>query len=520
MIKHLIDLVVLVLALLALPVVAFHVYDRLVHAPKRPLIADEEVAPGGRWARYASSLLPFVLIGLVIWLDVRVVYGWFQKLVVPLSFLAIPVVLLCLYEKFVLAPPRPRDAKGFKTRPPLYIRIAFMLLPFVLAAVVLNIGVGVVFDWIKQISGPLSWAAAPIGLWCAIDSWFLAPRRQAAAGAVAVKDPPLVRAAYAVLPVLVVAVIVQMITAEKLDFSLVLLLLSIATGLIWLVDAKVFRKRREGLRAKGTGGELALPEPGTVDYARSFFPVAVIVLLVRAFVFEPFRIPSDSMMPTLLDGDFIVVNKYAYGLRLPVVNKTILQTGSPQRGDVVVFRHPPNPSVNFIKRLVGLPGDRIEVRGDHLVINGEVIGQSDETAYADGCYAGLKQAVETIGEHTHRVMACHSDIPLLGGRNFAYSGNGESLPSCDRKQVREGSGGWVCRESGTPETDANNKVFDVVPAGHCVMIGDNRDNSLDSRSWGLVPEANLVGKATRIWLNFDPGRSTMVNVDRIGTKID
>ncbi len=142
---------------------------------------------------------------------------------------------------------------------------------------------------------------------------------------------------------------------------------------MWAVDTLLFRKKREQAMAKGVGGEAALPEPGTVDYARSFFPVAFIVLVVRAFIFEPFRIPSDSMMPTLLDGDFIVVNKYAYGLRLPIVNRKFIDTGTPQRGDVVVFRHPPDPSTNYIKRLVGLPGDRVEIHDDQLVINGETL---------------------------------------------------------------------------------------------------------------------------------------------------
>jgi signal peptidase I len=525
MLKFIIDAVVLVLAVLAIPVLAIHIHDRLVLAPKRPLIADGEVAPGGRWARIAGNLLPFVLIGAAIQLDVRVLYAWFQKLVVPLSFLAIPVVLLCLYETFVLAPPRPRTAAGFKPRPPLYIRIAFMLLPFVIAAVVLNIGVGVVFGWVKEISIPLSWVAAPVGLWCIIDSWFFAPRRQAAAGPVAVKDPPLVRAAYVVLPVLVVAVIVRMITAETLDFSLVLLVLSIVTGLIWMIDSLVFRKQRAKAIGqgtdKGTGGEATVPEPGTVDYARSFFPVAVIVLLVRAFIFEPFRIPSDSMMPTLLDGDFIVVNKYAYGLRLPIVNQKVVETGSPQRGDVVVFRHPPQPEVNFIKRLVGLPGDRIAVRGDHLIINGELIAQTEVGDYTDGCYVGFSLSVETLGQHAYKVMSCRSEIGLMNANNF-----GGPLPTCDRKGVLERGGGYVCRESGTADTDSNNSDLKdfvpdgVVPAGHYLMIGDNRDNSLDSRSWGMVPEANLVGKATRIWLNFDPGRKSLINLERIGTKIE
>ena len=162
-----------------------------------------------------------------------------------------------------------------------------------------------------------------------------------------------------------------MITAETLDFSLVLLLLSVVTGIVWGIDHFVFRQKREQAAAAAKPAPLALPEPGTVDYARSFFPVAFIVLLVRAFIFEPFRIPSDSMMPTLLDGDFIVVNKYAYGLRWPVLNEKFVDIDNPQRGDVVVFRYPPNPSVNYIKRLVGLPGDRIEVRDDHLVVNGQ-----------------------------------------------------------------------------------------------------------------------------------------------------
>jgi hypothetical protein len=148
MLKFIVDAVILVLAVIALPVLAIHIHDRLVLAPKRPLVADGERAPGGRWASLASNLLPFVLIAAAIQLDVRVLYAGFHKLVVPLSFLAVPVVLLCLYETFVLAPPRARAAEGFKPPPPLYIRIAFLLLRFVLAAVMLNIGVDVVFGWV------------------------------------------------------------------------------------------------------------------------------------------------------------------------------------------------------------------------------------------------------------------------------------------------------------------------------------------------------------------------------------
>jgi len=445
----------------------------------------------------------------------------FNLLTIPLSWLALPVILVCLYDKFILEPQRPRRANGEPEPGPQYVRVAWWLLPFVIVAAVVRIGVGEVFAVAREIAGPLSWAAIPVGLWCAFDSWILAPRRQIAAGAQAAKDPPLQRVAYAVLPVLVIAIIVRMISAERLDFSLVLLLLSIATGLVWAVDSLLFRKKRELAMARAAGGEVIVPEPGTVDYARSFFPVAFIVLVVRAFIFEPFRIPSDSMMPTLLDGDFIVVNKYSYGLRLPIVNRKFMDTGSPQRGDVVVFRHPPDPSTNYIKRLVGLPGDRVEIHDDHLVINGETIVLQDAGRYTDGCYVGLRLSTETIGEHKHQVMSCRAPQGLMAGRRFSYSGNPEPLPACDRKTVMRETGGWICDESDMQAaSDSGDHVFEIVPPGHYLMIGDNRDNSLDSRSWGLVPDANLVGKATRIWLNLDPGRGAIFNYKRIGEKIE
>jgi signal peptidase I len=376
-----------------------------------------------------------------------------------------------------------------------------------------------IIDFLKQIAVPASWLAIPVGLWCAIDSWLLAPRRQIEKGAQAVKDPPLVRAAYATLPWLVVAVILRLITAETLDFSLVLLLLSLATGLVWAIDELFFRKQREKAMLKGVGGEMALPEPGTVDYARSFFPVAFIVLIVRAFIFEPFRIPSDSMMPTLLDGDFIVVNKFAYGLRWPVVNKKFLDLGSPQRGDVVVFRHPPHPNVNYIKRLVGLPGDRVEVHDDHLVINGQTIALQEVGDYTDGCYVGLKLNTETLGEHTHQVMSCRSEVGLIPGNRFVDA-DSPGLPACDRKKTSADVGRWVCRAT-PPDTgrDRGDHQFEIVPDGFYLMIGDNRDNSDDSRGWGLVPDQNLVGKATRIWFNFDLQRGSVVNWSRIGDSI-
>ena len=376
------------------------------------------------------------------------------------------------------------------------------------------------FELIKNVAVPASWLAVPVGLWCAIDSWLLAPRRAAAAGVPNPPDPVPVRVAYAVLPYLVIAVILRLITAESLDFSLVLLLLSIGTGVVWLIDFLFFRKPREAAAAAAQPVAIAQPEPGTVDYARSFFPVAFIVLIVRAFIFEPFRIPSDSMMPTLLDGDFIVVNKFSYGLRWPVINQKFLDIGTPQRGDVVVFRHPPHPNINYIKRLVGLPGDRVEVHDDHLVINGQTIPMQEVSNFSDGCYVGLKLYTETIGEHTHQVMGCRSERGLVGAHGYASNGNPDPLPACDRKKIREEIGGWVCNETPADSgRDRGDHQFDVVPAGFYLMIGDNRDNSDDSRGWGLVPDQNLVGKATRIWFNFDLQRKSVVNWSRIGDGI-
>src|SRR6185312_8834389 len=165
--------------------------------------------------------------------------------------------------------------------------------------------------------------------------------------------------AYRVLPILIAAAVVRLLVAEQMDFSAVLIAVSAATGAIWAADALVLSPRRRAA-AKAAGKDPAsIPEPGTVDYARSLFPVAIAVLLLRSFLFEPFRIPSDSMMPTLRDGDFILVDKFAYGLRLPISNTRFLNTGEPRRGDTVVFHPPVDPSQVWIKRMVGLPGDHV-----------------------------------------------------------------------------------------------------------------------------------------------------------------
>jgi signal peptidase I len=211
-------------------------------------------------------------------------------------------------------------------------------------------------------------------------------------------------------------------------------------------------------------------EPLAVEYARSFFPVIVLVLVIRSFLFEPFRIPSDSMMPTLFDGDFIFVSKYSYGLRLPVSNTLLIPTGTPQRGDVIVFRLPPNPKINYIKRLVGLPGDRIRVdENNQLYVNDKPMPQERGPVYSGPKqdmlnYADAPTAFEQLGDKRHLIMFAHGGVK---------------------------AGEWV------------------VPAGHYFFMGDNRNNSKDSRfqdeidAPGFVPEQNLVGKAVRIWLNLD-----------------
>lgn len=352
----------------------------------------------------------------------------------------------------------------------------------------------------------LSLLAWPVGLWCIVDDWYLRPQRQIAAAPQPARDPALTAAAYRVLPVLIAAAVIRLLVAERLDFSLVLLLIAAITGIVWGLDTLLLRGRRAAAARTAGKDPGAIPEPATVDYARSFFPVALVVLVLRSFVFEPFRIPSDSMMPTLLDGDFIVVNKYAYGLRLPVVHREIVPVGRPQRGDVVVFRYPPDPSVNYIKRLVGLPGDRVSIVSDRLIINGEPVPLREIGRYDDGCYLDMRLAVETLGDHQHQVMYCSTpgDIGVA------------PLPGCNRDQPRN----YVCREpdvQGLPEPGDRTDI--LVPPGHYLMIGDNRDNSADGRYFGFVPEDHLVGKATRIWFNWDLQRSGGPLWGRIGDAI-
>src|SRR5580658_4406333 len=349
----------------------------------------------------------------------------------------------------------------------------------------------------------LSWLALPVTLVCVIDDWLLRPHR-ALSGAPSL-DSPLMRFLYGALPVLIVCAVLRLLLAERLDFSAVLLGITVLTGAVWAVDALWLAPRRAAAARRAGKDPAGFSEPGTVDYARSFFPVALVVLLLRSFVFEPFRIPSDSMMPTLLDGDFIIVNKYAYGLRLPVINQKIIAVGEPQRGDVVVFRWPVDPSVNFIKRLVGLPGDHVEVRDNHITVNGRPVpAEVNAGRFNDGCYVNFTLSKEHLGGHDHDAIFCPVAIdhqPLL--------------PGCNRGGVR----GFVCGDEDAPGERRVPLFVGDVPAGQYLMMGDNRDNSDDGRSWGFVPEQNLVGKATRIWFNWDPHRAGGPIWKRIGTVI-
>jgi signal peptidase I len=297
----------------------------------------------------------------------------------------------------------------------------------------------------------------------------------------------------------------------------VLVVISIVGGLIWALDHWWLgpARARAAIAAGRTPADV--PEPGTVDYARSMVPVVVVVLALRSFVFEPFRIPSDSMMPTLHDGDFILVNKFSYGLRLPVLNTRVFDLGSPARGDVVVFRYPRDPAVNYIKRVVGLPGDRISVMDDRIYVNGEPLPETDMGRYSDGCYVNMRLTEVQTGEHRHQALSCRSAQPLASG---------SLLPSCDRRIGRS----YPCEERAAPDMgDWGDQEEVLVPAGNYLMIGDNRDNSedarywgADGRSWGFVPEANLVGSAKRVWFNLDWDRNWANRIDwsRIGERID
>jgi len=251
------------------------------------------------------------------------------------------------------------------------------------------------------------------------------------------------------------------------NFALILFCLLLVSGAIWVADVLVFSKQRAA-DAK---------DPWWVEYGASFFPVILLVFVLRSFIVEPFKIPSGSMIPTLLVGDFILVNKFIYGIRLPVINKKIIDVGQPQRGDVMVFRYPEDPSLDYIKRVVGIPGDKVAYQNKRLTINGQPLEtrriddylQTERLKYS-------KQFIEKPEGIEHRTLN-DDDAP-------GFISDATQFPH--RQDCLYNNAGVIC----------------TVPAGHYFMMGDNRDNSRDSRFWGFVPEENIVGKAFFIWLNF------------------
>jgi signal peptidase I len=259
----------------------------------------------------------------------------------------------------------------------------------------------------------------------------------------------------------------------NIDFAAVLVVLTVVTGGVWMLDALVLEPRR--VRNHGNAPAVEIKLPWYVDLSKSFFPVILAVLVLRSFVVEPFRIPSESMLPTLLNGDFILVNKFSYGLRLPVLNTKLIGNGQPARGDVVVFRYPREPAVAYIKRVIGLPGDRLAYRDKQLLIN-------DQPAVLtllpnDSADPGYQQFNERLNEVNHRIQVSAAGRWGLAGL----------WPGLQLRREPDGTVAWEYQ----------------VPEGQYFVMGDNRDNSSDSRVWGPLPEENLIGKAFFIWMNLD-----------------
>ncbi len=304
------------------------------------------------------------------------------------------------------------------------------------------------------------------------------------------------------------------------NFALILFWLMVATGVVWFADRLVFRRRRINdadaalrhfdaqAKLRDTSGAAAstdpkaiveereklrerlVRQPGWIEFPAGFFPVILVVFVLRSFLFEPFRIPSGSMIPTLLIGDLILVNKFTYGIRLPILNRKVIEVGSPQRGDVMVFRYPVDPSVDYVKRVIGLPGDTIAYRAKRLTVNGVPVETVAAPDYFDPeRVAYSKQFTEHLpdrdGSRDHMILIDDDRSGIITPDRF---------PSRDNCVYSEGNTAVTCK----------------VPDGQYFMMGDNRDNSADSRYWGFVPDQNIVGRAFLIWMNFG-------NMARIGT---
>ena len=260
-----------------------------------------------------------------------------------------------------------------------------------------------------------------------------------------------------------------------MNFALILFVLTVVSGAIWLAD-RLFLAQRRGADAH---------EPVFVEYAKSFFPVLLVVFLLRSFLAEPFKIPSSSMRPTLEVGDFILVNKFVYGIRLPIIEQKIIPLGDPKHGDVVVFRYPLNPSQDFIKRVVGVGGDEVTYRDKQLTVNGKPwpLKQDGSYSYLEGLRFETTQRLrETVDTGTGTKEHDIAWNPLAAA---VYPQNVRAFPGRENCDYNEH--GFTCR----------------VPPGHYFMMGDNRDNSDDSRYWGFVPDDHIRGRAFFIWFNWD-----------------
>ena len=293
------------------------------------------------------------------------------------------------------------------------------------------------------------------------------------------------------------------------NFALILFLLTIATGVVWAIDrfhlAPARRKSAEEALAEFDARSARLAadgvkpdpiaraelvshldrQPTWVAYTGSFFPVIAAVFLFRSFVIEPFKIPSSSMVPTLQIGDLILVNKYTYGIRLPIVNKKIIQINNPQRGDVMVFKFPKDPSLDYIKRVVGVPGDKVVYKNKKLTVNGQPLAYERLPEYLD------EERLSYFSHYRENLTGVSHEI-LNDDKVPGYVPSPDAFPQ--HELCRYDLEGFEC----------------TVPAGHYFMMGDNRDNSLDSRYWGFVPDRNIVGKAFFVWMNLG-------NLKRIGS---
>lgn len=257
-----------------------------------------------------------------------------------------------------------------------------------------------------------------------------------------------------------------------MDFSAILAIATLLAGGIWLIDSLFFKGRR-------LKNNPDAEEPKLVDYARSFFPILLIVFVLRSFIVEPFRIPSGSMKPTLLEGDFILVNKFDYGVRVPLLGKKIIAVGDPERGDIVIFRNPKNPSIDYIKRVIGVPGDTVSYKDKTIYLNGKPLTKTYLGKKLDNDQFGNMYNVSWFSEASDKFTHDIYNHPTVG------------------KEMAE----------------------ITVPEGHYFMMGDNRDNSEDSREWGFVPDDLVLGKAFLIWMSWDaPAKD--VRWKRIGKSID